>query len=187
MLFISLQLLVKKDYKPEIATLPTLTPSPTATPLPPIPSTYIIPFKKHVVQTFNNCGPASLSMLLSYYDIEKNQQELGQKLRPWQNPAGINDDKNVFLSELERTASEYGLLSYHRRDGELQLLKALIANNIPVLVRTYLHPNEDIGHFRIIRGYNDNTQIIIQDDCPHQKSQVTSGEYPVGHCWYQLN
>lgn len=143
---------------------PTRQSTPTKVPLPSPPESHVIAMKKHVVQSFNNCGPASLSMLLSYFDIEKSQQELGQQLRPWQNPQGINDDKNVFLSELARTAPEYNLQMYHRRDGDMEILKQLIANDIPVLVRTYLHPGEDIGHFRILRGYNDSASQLIQDD-----------------------
>src|SRR5690349_13712163 len=41
-----------------------------------------------IFQTFNNCGPASLSMDLSYFGVYKTQEELGQALRPYQNPQG---------------------------------------------------------------------------------------------------
>lgn len=129
-----------------------------------IPKKYIISQKKHISQTFNNCGPASLSMLLSYQDIDASQEIIGQKLRPYQNPIGDNDDKSVSLEELAKETQNYNLLAYHRPHGSLPLLKKLITNNIPVLVRTWLHPNEDIGHFRIVRGFDDETREIIQDD-----------------------
>ena len=75
--------------------------SPTPTPtLPPLPSQKILPNDYHVFQTFNNCGPAALSMELSYYGINISQQELVQDLRPYQNPQGDNDDKSVTLDEL---------------------------------------------------------------------------------------
>ncbi|MBP7967217.1 C39 family peptidase, partial [Candidatus Woesebacteria bacterium] len=133
-------------------------------PLKPLLKKYIIPQKTQVNQTFNNCGPASLSMLFSYQDVTVTQEVLGQKLRPYQNPVGDNDDKSVSMEELAEETKQYNLLAYHRPHGSMILLKTLINNNIPVLVRTWLHPNEDIGHFRIIRGYDDETQEIIQDD-----------------------
>ena len=146
--------------------IPTVTPAmPTSgitvnTP----PEQSVIPMQTHVPQTFNNCGPASLSMLLSYYEYTVSQQELGAKLRPYQHPTGDNDDKSVTVAELAEEAKNYNLISYYLPNGNMEMLKTLVANGIPVLVRTWLHPNEDIGHYRIVRGYDDRTQEIIQDD-----------------------
>lgn len=137
---------------------------PSPTPLPPPPSSYVIPQKLHVYETFNNCGPASLSMLLSYFGITKTQAELGQKLRPFQHPKGDNDDKSVTLRELAREAGTHGLLAYHRPNGDSELLKQFIAHDIPVITRTWLKPDEDIGHYRVVRGYDDEKKTLIQDD-----------------------
>lgn len=117
-----------------------------------------------VSQTFNNCGPASLSMVMSFYGKAVPQQELAEKMRPFNNPLGGVDDKSIFAPEFVATAKEYGFESLHRPNGDLELLKQFTANGIPVVVRTWLNPNEDIGHFRIVRGYDDTTQTILQDD-----------------------
>lgn len=143
-----------------------LTPAPTPKPVSfrkPGPL-YEIPRKLQVYESFNNCGPATLSMLLSYYGINVTQKELGKKLRPYQNPQGNNDDKSVFLPELASAAETYGMVTFYRPDGTIELLKTLIANDIPVIVETWLHPNEDIGHYRLVRGFDDTRQEIIQDD-----------------------
>lgn len=103
-------------------------------------------------------------MLLSYHSITVSQTELGQKLRPYQNPQGDNDDKSVSIEELAEESKTYNLVPYHRPNGSIKLLHLLLSSNIPVLVRTWLHPGEDIGHYRIIRGYDDTTQELIQDD-----------------------
>ncbi len=129
----------------------------------------IIPLRTHAFQTFNNCGPASLSMLLSYSDINVSQYDLGMKLRPFQNPQGDNDDKSVTLDEMTEESKNYNLIPYHRPTGNLELLKLFIANDIPVVVRTWLHPGEDIGHYRVVRGYDDATGEIIQDDSYENK------------------
>lgn len=115
-------------------------------------------------QTFNNCGPATLSMILSYYKISKSQAELGQLMRPYQHPKGDNDDKTIFTQEFVAWTQNYGLESLHRPNGSLQLLKLFLANDIPVVVKQWLRPNEDIGHFRIVRGFDEEKQIIITDD-----------------------
>lgn len=123
---------------------------------------YVIPQTKQVFQTFNNCGPAALSMALSYNGVNASQQELGQRLRPYQNPQGDNDDKSVFFPEMSQAAEEYGMVTYMRPNGSMELLKTFVANDIPVVVRTWLHKGEDIGHYRLVRGFDEKT--ILQDD-----------------------
>jgi len=142
-------------------TIPISTPTPT---LPPAPPSKIIPKTIQVFQTFNNCGPAALSMALSYFGINETQQTLGQALRPFQNPQGDNDDKSVTLDELAKKAEGYRLLTYHRPAGDIEKLKLFISNDMPVITRTWLKLNDDIGHYRLIRGYDDNSRQIIQDD-----------------------
>lgn len=148
--------------KDEVKTL-LPTPTPTVT-LKPLPTSKILPGGTHVFQTFNNCGPAVLSMALSYYQIKANQEQLGKELRPRQHPRGINDDKSVSFKELAARAEEYGFLAYHRPMGNKNLIINFINNDIPVMVRTLLKPDEDIGHFRLIKGYEQTGQILVQDD-----------------------
>src|SRR3989344_1067131 len=64
---------VKEIVEPIINTTPTL---------PPSESTKVLTGGTQVFQTFNNCGPAALSMALSYYGIKVSQHELGDILRP---------------------------------------------------------------------------------------------------------
>lgn len=134
------------------------------TELAEIPGQKILLNDYHIFQTFNNCGPAALSMALSYYGINVSQQELGIALRPYQNPQGDNDDKSVTLEQLGDKAKDYGFIPYHRAMGDEKAVKQFIANDMPVVVRTLLHSNDDIGHFRVIKGYDEEKGIFIQDD-----------------------
>ncbi len=141
--------------------------APSATPSTKVkssPQAYVIPSASHVSQTFNNCGPATLSMAMSYFGVNISQDELREQMRPFNNPAGGIDDKSVFAPEFVEYAEKYGLQGIARPNGTTELLKTLIANDIPVVLRTWLHPDEDIGHFRIVRGYDDARGIFIQDD-----------------------
>lgn len=142
--------------------------------IPPSPSPSLIPLiippsktltnDYHIFQSYNNCGPAALSMALSYYGIQKSQAELGNDLRPYQIPGGNNDDKSVTLEEVAEKSKEYDLIPYLRPNGTSGVIKKFIAADIPVITRTWLKENDDIGHYRIIKGYDDNTHQFIQDD-----------------------
>jgi tetratricopeptide (TPR) repeat protein len=145
--------------QPQIANTPTPTPS-----LAPLPPSKLLNNDYHIFQSFNNCGPAALSMALSYYDIRVSQGELGQSLRPYQNALGDNDDKSVTLAELATKAKEYNLVPFHRPNGTPEILKYFLAHDMPVITRTWLKTDDDIGHYRVVKGYDDTRQEFVQDD-----------------------
>lgn len=118
----------------------------------------------HSYQTFNNCGPATLSMALGWYGERVSQEELGNKMRPWQVASGDNDDKAIFTDEFVSWAKEYGYEAIARPNGDIETLKRFTANGIPVVVKTMLEPTDDVGHFRIVKGYDEARDVIIQDD-----------------------
>lgn len=130
----------------------------------PIPPQKTLQNDYHVFQTFNNCGPASLSMALSYNGINVSQAELGRQLRPYQVASGNNDDKSVTLAEIAKKAEEFGLKSYHRPGGSVNLIEQFIANDIPIIARTWLSRDESIGHYRVIKGYDRELDRLLQDD-----------------------
>ena len=139
--------------------------TPNHTPIPIVtPSAKTLSNEYHIYQTFNNCGPAALSMALSYYGIQKSQAQLGQELRPYQIPGGDNDDKSVTLEEVAEKSKEFGLIPYLRPNGNINIIKKFVSIGIPVITRTWLKENDDIGHYRIIKGYDDSTSQLIQDD-----------------------
>lgn len=118
----------------------------------------------HSYQTFNNCGPTTLSMALGWYGEKVTQKELGDKMRPWQVANGDNDDKAIFTDEFVYWAKEYGYEAIARPNGDIETLKKFTANGIPVVVKTMLEPTDDVGHFRIVKGYDESRDVIIQDD-----------------------
>src|SRR6266542_3143421 len=80
------------------ATATTLpTPAPTPTPdvyLTPTQATVALDGVKQDYQGWNNCGPTTLRMMLSYYGRNDTQKEIASFTKPdW-------DDKNVSPSEL---------------------------------------------------------------------------------------
>lgn len=124
----------------------------------------LLPSPNHTYQNFNNCGPATLSMALSYFGQNVTQKELADKMRPYQVASGDNDDKTIFTHEFVDWARTYSVNAVGRVNGDIEILKEFTSNGIFVVVKTWLHPNEDIGHFRIVRGYDDEKKVVIQDD-----------------------
>jgi tetratricopeptide (TPR) repeat protein len=43
-------------------------------------------------------------------------------------------------------------------------LKRFLAAGLPVIVETVLTKDDDIGHFRVVKGYDDPAGVIVQDD-----------------------
>jgi len=119
----------------------------------------LLPGAKWVPQTFNNCGPATTSMVLQYFGFNVGQNETKAQLRT------SPDDTNVFTYEMaDYIRKDYGIESKLLYGGNVDLLKKLVANGFYVVVEDWLHPNEDIGHVTIIRGYDDEQGILIADD-----------------------
>lgn len=114
---------------------------------------------KWVPQSFNNCGPATTSMVLGYFGHTVAQTVTKAALRT------NEDDKNVFTYEMQDyLQKEYGISSKLMYNGDREVLKKLIANGFYVVVEDWLHPNEDIGHVTILRGYDDEKGVFIADD-----------------------
>jgi tetratricopeptide (TPR) repeat protein len=147
---------------------PSLTETPLPTPFPSliptaIPESLALTGIRHEYQKFNNCAPASLSMVLSYWGWTGDQFQTREYLRP----SHEIDDKNVNPSEIvdfveKNTAYD----AVWRVGGNLELLKRLLAAGFPVLIEKGLDPHDDawLGHYQIISGYNDaKAQFLVYD------------------------
>ncbi len=137
---------------------PTPTPTPTATPTPlafqpPQPGVLLTGIR-HEWQTWNNCGPATIAMNLSYFGSAIDQAQAGAVLRL------SEDDKNVSPYELVAYAQAQGYVSQRLVNGSTDLARTLLSNGIPVLVETWHEdaPDDGLGHYRLLVGYDDATQ-----------------------------
>ncbi len=146
---------------------PSPTPQPTATPLPPTatPPTSAagsgfvqLNGLAHYWQTWNNCGPATLAMNLSYYGLPLTQKQTASVLKPnW-------DDKNVSPHELASYARGQGLSALVRVNGTPERLRQYVDAGIPVLIETWLDHDGGMGHYRMVVGYDDAArQWIVYD------------------------
>ncbi len=142
---------------------PTPTPIGTATPAPTptaLPVQASLPPLTHTYQTWNNCGPATLSMALRYFDRTETQADAAAFLKP--DP----EDKNVSPDEMAAYARSLGLEATVRVGGDLTRLKQLLGAGFPVLVETWFipEPGDQMGHYRLLTGYDDASGHFIAHD-----------------------
>jgi tetratricopeptide (TPR) repeat protein len=106
---------------------------------------------EHEWQTWNNCGPATISMNLSYYGNGNTQVEAARFLKPNQ------DDKNVNPDELVAYARSLGFEGLVGYGGDIRLLKHLLSNGYPVIAESWAEPDDrgGMGHYRLLTGYSD--------------------------------
>jgi tetratricopeptide (TPR) repeat protein len=149
---------------PAAATQPG-TPQPTASPtIAPtaLPGDVLVSGILHQYQRWNNCGPATLSMALSYYDWNGDQYDAAEFLKP-------NDrDKNVMPYEMVAFVNENtGYQAVARVGGDLRLIKTLLAGGYPVIVEkgfTGAAFDGWMGHSELVSGYNDAEGVFIAQD-----------------------
>jgi tetratricopeptide (TPR) repeat protein len=145
----------------------TATPAPTgtATPAPTaLPAQIMLTGFRHEYQLFNNCGPASLSINLSFWGWSGEQRQAASVLKPNQ------DDKNVSPRELYEYGLTQGYDAYIRVNGDLETLKRFIAAGYPVLVEKGFtcvrgeNCNGWFGHYSVFVGFDDaQERFYLQD------------------------
>jgi hypothetical protein len=125
--------------------------------LVPLPAQKLLLSDYYVPQTFNNCGPAALSMDFSYFGLSVDQETIADDVRPTHNLTGMNDDKSTMPDQIVAEGEKYGMVGYFRPGGSITLLKQFIAAGIPIIVRTQFSLGDDFAHYRVIKGYEDAT------------------------------
>jgi hypothetical protein len=147
---------------------PTRTPDPTLVPTP-IPTRVVLEGIRHEYQGWNNCGPATLSMGLSFWGWEGFQGAVATAVKP--NPR----DKNVMPYELVAfVEEETGLRALTRVGGSLELLRSFIAAGFPVIIEKGFEGIRFegwMGHYLLISGYDEGEGEFIAQDAYNGPNQ----------------
>ena len=117
----------------------------------------------YVRQDVNYCGPASLSMVMSYYGVTVDQHDIGK---------GIVDDNGTSAVDLINRAGDYGF-NAGMANCELNSVLSLLSESKPVIIRI-LNDLGDDGHFVVITGYDKTLGLIYLNDPdkPNRKSET---------------
>jgi tetratricopeptide (TPR) repeat protein len=161
---------------------PKATASPTAAAMPQLPISATLPSITHTYQTWNNCGPATISMALNYFDRSGTQADAAAVLKP--DP----EDKNVSPHEMAAYVRSLGLEATVRVGGDLARLKRLIAAGFPVVVETWFipEPGDQMGHYRLLTGYDDQARRFIAQDS-YNGPNVSLGYAAFDEMWRVFN
>ena len=145
----------------------TLSSTPTPTSIPtqtvsPTPSITLTPTElpesaslsplNHQWQTLNNCHRASIATLMGFYDVwfSQHDHDLGM------------DNLDDFVSDYGLSARVYGI-RYSSKPAH-EIVRWLLAENIPVIVGQDLTSDDDTWHYRVAYGYNASTKEIFLAD-----------------------
>jgi tetratricopeptide (TPR) repeat protein len=151
------------------ATTPTLVISPT-----PLPEKITLIGAQHEYQTWNNCGPATLAMALTYWGWDGDQRPIAAFTKP------NSRDKNVMPYELsDYVLEETGLEVVYRTGGDIDLLKRLLAAELPVIIEKGFEGSDFdgwMGHYVLVTGYDETERKFIVQDSYYGPNQFIQYE-----------
>ncbi|HSH05005.1 MAG TPA: C39 family peptidase [Anaerolineae bacterium] len=167
---------------------PTPVPTSTPTPLPLItelPITTRLDGINHQMQSWNNCGPATLAMSLSYFDLNIHQDETALFLKP------NVEDRNVNPQEMAEFVNQNtNLQAIERANGNIDQLKQFLANDMPVIVEIGIDPPgeyawlEWYGHYLLVVAYDNLTEtFFVYDSWLGTDETPGTADTDVGRRW----
>lgn len=111
-----------------------------------------------IVQTLNNCGPASIAEVLAYWGVGRTQAQVQAAVRadnaPWgMAPFGVPG-----------YARSVGMRALLGAGGTERLIKALISNGFPVIAGQWVSMADHIRHYRPIVAYDDRQRLFLSSD-----------------------
>ena len=153
--------------------VPTAVPSPTAIPATPTvapaskpdplqPAVFLQPMS-HWFQGWNQCAEESSAMALSYFGVNVDPNAVTAILRP---NNGAKGSKNVEAPRIVEYLHTQGVHAEWYQGGTNDRVKRLIAVGVPVIVGQWQNRTDHagIGHWRVVRGYDDSKGIFIIND-----------------------
>ncbi|MBK9924093.1 MAG: C39 family peptidase [Anaerolineales bacterium] len=180
---------------------PTLMPTVTSTPLP---ASVMLTGFKYVDQRnrWNYCGPANLSMALSYLDWKGDRDVIAKAIKP-----GIPDPKLDFIQQgrSDVNVMPYELVDFvndetefralSRLGGNIDLAKNLLAAGFPFIAekgyyeKDYAGKVAWLGHYQFVTGYDDERgEVVVQDtwnDGPN--FHIKYEEFMAPEAWLSFN
>lgn len=133
-------------------------------------------------QGYNNCGPASIRTLMSYWGIEFTEAEAAAYLKP--DP----EDPNVRPDEIAKFVEQYNYHALIRVNGNFDTIKKFILAGYPVLIETGYDPEpETVGwtsHYLTIAGFS-NDGFVVMDT--YRRPNWFYAYNEVDYYWRQFN
>lgn len=123
-----------------------------------------------VRQTYNNCGPASLQMLLAFYGVSLGQDVIGAHTK-------VNPRAYMLSSVIDPFLQPFGLRATRFRNGNVNHVRQLVGNGVPVLAIQWLDERSQIPHFRVVRGFDDARGVFLVNDPAYGNLTISYAEF----------
>ena len=140
----------------------TPTTAPPAKPEPIAAATFLEPMS-HWFQGWNQCAEESIAMSLSYFGSKLDPNTVTAYLRP---NNGVKGSKNVESNRIVDYLHGQGMHADAYHGGTVDRIKRLVAVGVPVIVGQWQNRTDHagIGHWRVVRGYDDAKGIFLIND-----------------------
>lgn len=102
----------------------------------------------HEHQALNNCGPVNAMIVLNYHGHGLTQAQAARALKD------SPQDVEVSTREVADYLETFGLKTLIRYGGDLNVIRSLLVQELPVIVQQRLEPGDDTAHFRTVYAYS---------------------------------
>ncbi|CAM3649389.1 C39 family peptidase [Deinococcus frigens] len=123
------------------------------------PPGYVLSGMPLIRQSYNACGPASLTQVLRYYGLNVDMATVSRFTRPSETSYMTAQAILDFAPRVDMEARLYS-------GGSINTMRTAIRNGFPVIaLQTYVSPSgQVIPHWRVVVGFNDaSAQAYLMD------------------------
>lgn len=120
---------------------------------------YVLQGMPLVRQTYNACGPASITQVLAYFGVQVSMADVSRQTRP-------TERSYMTAQAIVNYAPRVGMQARLFTGGNLNTVKSAIRAGLPIIaLQSHITDTGTvIPHWRVLVGYNDATgQVYIMD------------------------
>ena len=131
-----------------------------------------------------HCGPASLSMVLSYLGHDISQEKIAEY---WGDQEHLKDT-GIYSNDLVLRARDLGFKAHPYYNLELEDVIRIIDRELPIIARVQGFRGRGMGHMVVIRGYDTNPSAVwVNDPGNLGVSRIPYREYsPTFRQWWRV-
>ena len=122
------------------------------------------------------CGPASLKIVLAYYDVEKSEKELAEV-------CGVKKDLGTNDKGLKHAAEKLGFKVKIKNKSSFRDIERCLDKKIPAIVNWFTRGRMDYhdasvadGHYSVVAGLDDH-HIYLQDPEIGRMRKIKRGDF----------
>jgi len=124
----------------------------------PQPAGYVLSGMPLVRQTYNACGPASITQVLGYFGVNVKMSDVSRLTRP-------TERSYMTAQAILDFAPQVGMEARLYRGGSLDTVRSAIRNRLPLIaLQSHITSQQVIPHWRVVSGYDDAHGLVYLMD-----------------------